>query len=76
MFAELKGKVAVVTGGGAGIGLACAARLAEAGVAVGVADIDSAAADQAAADLTSQGHRCVAIVTDVSRPKRLKSCFK
>jgi len=76
MFAELKGKVAVVTGGGAGIGLACAARLAEAGVAVGVADIDSAAADQAAADLTSQGHHCVAIVTDVSKAKEVEKLFQ
>ena len=60
MYSELKGKVAVVTGGGAGIGLACATKLAELGVAVGIADIDAAAANEAANNLMSQGYRCLA----------------
>ena len=76
MYAELKGKVAVVTGGGAGIGLACATRLAEAGVAVGIADIDGAAAQDAAKNLTSQGHRCLSVVTDVSRADQVNHLFK
>ena len=76
MYAELKGKVAVVTGGGAGIGLACATRLAEAGVAVGIADIDGAAAEDAARNLTSQGHRCLSVVTDVSQADQVNHLFK
>ena len=49
MKTGLQGKVAVVTGGAAGIGLACATRLAELGVAVGIGDIDGGAAQAAAA---------------------------
>jgi NAD(P)-dependent dehydrogenase (short-subunit alcohol dehydrogenase family) len=45
----LQGRAAVVTGGARGIGLACCARLAEAGAAVLVADVDHAAAAEAAA---------------------------
>jgi len=48
---DLSGRVAVVTGGARGIGLACCVRLAEAGATVVVADLDGAAADEAAADL-------------------------
>ena len=76
MYSELNGKVAVVTGGGAGIGLACATRLAESGVAVGIADIDSAAAEQAAQTLNSQGRRCRVVVTDVSQPAQVAALFQ
>ena len=48
MLGDLKGKRAIVTGGAAGIGFAIAARLAEAGVKVAIADIDGAAARAAA----------------------------
>ena len=39
-MAALEGKVAFLTGGGSGIGRACAARLAREGAAVAVVDID------------------------------------
>src|SRR5664279_2553381 len=42
---SLSGKVAVVTGGGSGIGLATATRLAEAGVSDAVVDLDGSSAD-------------------------------
>jgi NAD(P)-dependent dehydrogenase (short-subunit alcohol dehydrogenase family) len=48
---DLTGQVAVVTGGASGIGLACCRRLAEAGAAVVVADVDAGAAGEAAASL-------------------------
>lgn len=47
--AELGGRRALVTGGASGIGLACARRLAVAGLEVTVADLDSSAAEAAAA---------------------------
>jgi NAD(P)-dependent dehydrogenase (short-subunit alcohol dehydrogenase family) len=48
---QLSGRVAIVTGGARGIGLACCARLAEAGAAVIVADSDEGAGLQAAAQI-------------------------
>ncbi len=48
---ELAGKVAVVTGGGSGLGSAMCREFAQAGMAVAVLDIDENAAEQAAASL-------------------------
>jgi 3-hydroxybutyrate dehydrogenase len=49
MNADLAGRLAVVTGGASGIGAACAARLAECGASVVVADLNLAAATDVAA---------------------------
>jgi len=48
---DLSGRVALVTGGASGIGAACAARLAEAGASVVIADIDLGAAYGLAASI-------------------------
>jgi len=64
----LDGRVAIVTGGGGGIGQAYATGLAEAGAAVVVADINEAAAEEAAATLTAAGHRALGIRLDVTDP--------
>jgi len=58
----LRGKVAVVTGAGQGLGLAYAAALAAEGAAVVVNDVDRAAADAAVAALVAAGGRAVASV--------------
>ena len=54
---DLAGKAAIVTGAGAGIGLAIAARLADEGCGVLCTDIDGAAADAAALKIGGVGHR-------------------
>jgi NAD(P)-dependent dehydrogenase (short-subunit alcohol dehydrogenase family) len=56
---RLKGKVAVVTGGGNGIGAAIGTRMAEEGAAVAVVDVDAAAGAAVAAGLPDASfHRC------------------
>ncbi len=63
---RLKGKVAIVTGGGAGIGQATAILFAEEGAKVVVADIDEAAGAATAAQVRDQGGQAMALLTDVS----------
>ncbi|MEQ8841037.1 MAG: SDR family oxidoreductase [Acidimicrobiales bacterium] len=63
----LDGRVAVVTGGGDGIGGAISRLFAEHGAIVEVAEIDPARAEQAVADITGAGGTARAHVVDVRR---------
>ena len=63
---SLRGRVAVVTGAGRGIGLAVARRLAEAGADVAVGDLDEETARGGAEELLAFGVRSFGTTLDVS----------
>jgi NAD(P)-dependent dehydrogenase (short-subunit alcohol dehydrogenase family) len=65
---DLTGKVAIVTGGAAGIGEACVRRLAGQGAQVLIADIDADGAQRLADEL---GAGAAASVTDVRDPEQV-----
>ncbi len=65
---ELTGRVAVVTGGASGLGLAMARRFAAAGTKVVLADVEAGALDAAVLDLRGAGHDVMGVPTDVTDP--------
>ncbi|MQT14267.1 SDR family NAD(P)-dependent oxidoreductase [Segnochrobactrum spirostomi] len=66
---RLDGRIAVVTGGGRGIGLACAEALGEAGAHIVIADVNPEAAEDGQAALTAKGYAAEAIGLDVTDSK-------
>src|SRR2546430_8739110 len=64
----LEGKVAVVTGGNRGIGLAIARALGGAGARVAICSRDAATLAEAAAQLEAAGTQCLPVPCDVADP--------
>src|ERR1700690_41654 len=68
----LRGKVAVVTGSGSGIGRASAEILAERGAAVVVADLNGEAGEAVAQGIRARGFSAIAIATDVADEDQIR----
>jgi NAD(P)-dependent dehydrogenase (short-subunit alcohol dehydrogenase family) len=62
---DLSGQVAVVTGGGSGIGEAISKTLARAGASVAVADLSAESAERVAKEIGTAGGRAAAAVLDI-----------
>jgi NAD(P)-dependent dehydrogenase (short-subunit alcohol dehydrogenase family) len=70
---DLSGKVALVTGGGSGLGQAYCEAMAEFGADVACVDIMEQKAQQTVKLISRYGHRAIAIKADVSKQDEIKN---
>lgn len=68
---NLKGRTALVTGGGRAIGLACVQALAEAGAKVIIADVDMKVAAEGQAEMAKAGLKVETVEMDVTKPAQV-----
>jgi NAD(P)-dependent dehydrogenase (short-subunit alcohol dehydrogenase family) len=73
---RLRDRVAVVTGGAAGIGAGIAAELAREGAAVVIADVREEAAEETAGSLREAGAAALAVGCDVSREDDVRALMQ
>ncbi|MCL6637728.1 MAG: 3-oxoacyl-ACP reductase FabG [Alicyclobacillus sp.] len=73
MSQRLLGKVAIVTGGGHGIGKAYARRLAEEGARVVIAELDEQACQRVAEELSACGWEVLGVPVDVRDEQQLQA---
>ncbi|MFC1901431.1 SDR family NAD(P)-dependent oxidoreductase [Chloroflexota bacterium] len=69
---DLSGKVALVTGGGSGLGRAYCEALAEFGADVACVDIAEPGAQETVKRLSQYGHKAIAVKVDVSKQNEIK----
>jgi NAD(P)-dependent dehydrogenase (short-subunit alcohol dehydrogenase family) len=69
----LDGRVAVVTGGASGIGLALARRFASEGMRIVIGDVEEPALEAAVKELDEGGAEVIGVTTDVSDPAQVEA---
>jgi NAD(P)-dependent dehydrogenase (short-subunit alcohol dehydrogenase family) len=72
---DLSGEVALVTGGGSGIGEAIAATLARAGAAVAVADLSQESATRVADAICGAGGKALPLQMDIGEPASIEAAI-
>ena len=70
---DLPGQVAIVTGGGTGIGRATAVELARAGADITICSRDPAHLESAAVEIRALGRRCLVVPVDVRQPDQIEN---
>jgi len=70
---DFKGKVAIVTGGGSGIGKACSQEFVEKNAAVAVVDRDAKAGEETAAELKKKGGKAEFFQVDVASASEVEA---
>jgi NAD(P)-dependent dehydrogenase (short-subunit alcohol dehydrogenase family) len=69
---RLADKVAIITGGGAGIGRACVELFAQEGACVVIAEFDVASGEAVRDAVVGRGGRCIFVPTDVGEPGQVE----
>lgn len=73
---RFKGQVAVISGGGEGLGKAIAQRLAAEGARLAIVDVNREKLAEAVETLAMEGHEVVGEAVDVSNEEAVKGCFE
>jgi len=73
---ELKDKVAIVTGGGGGIGGAIALRFAREGAKIVIAEIDAKAAQSRVEEIAANGGEAISVATDVTNKSSVQQMVR
>lgn len=73
---RLGGKVALVTGGGSGIGRATAELFAREGAKVAIAELDTASGEETAQRIAAAGGEAIVIPTDVGEPDSIAAAIR